>query len=554
MKKPLFTLVLSFLLASGIMNAQQWPGYTLYATSGGTTAILCDTNGTAWHTWSGLTGNTGYSSYLMPGGILWRTVTASGNSLSGGGMTGRVQKVDFNGAILWDYTYSSTTYCLHHDICPMANGNVLVISYDVKSASEVTAAGSSFSGAVWSEKVMELKPTGATGATVVWEWKVWDHVVQNTNASGANYQSSIVNHPELLNLNYKAAKDWMHMNGIDYNPVLDQITVSSHNLNEWYVIDHSTTTAEAASHAGGNAGHGGDFLYRWGNPAAYGATGTAILNVTHDAHWIPEGCPNAGRLVGFNNKGVSSSQSSVDQVTPVMNGYNYTFGTPTTYTQRHACNGYSSNMGNSQQLPNGNMLVCIATAGNIYEIDPAGNSIWTKSAGGTAPQAFRYDVCYVNQAAPAIPTITLNGSDLQSSTAVSYQWYLNGVQIAGATNQTYTPTQNGVYLVKVTDSNGCMYSYSVGYKYTGANSVNDLNLSNAVNIFPNPTTGVVNIDNKIFAGKEFEVTVYDALGKKLINEKNVFTLDLSGYESGLYFMSATSEGSVTVNKKISVVK
>lgn len=62
------------------------------------------------------------------------------------------------------------------------------------------------------------------------------------------------------------------MNGIDYNPVLDQIALSTHNLNEWYIIDHSTTTAEAATSSGGNSGKGGDLLYRWGNPAAYQAT------------------------------------------------------------------------------------------------------------------------------------------------------------------------------------------------------------------------------------------------------------------------------------------
>lgn len=289
----LFLITLCLYAVNGF--AQQWGDYTLYSIQNSTNTQLLDTNRNVVKTWTHTGKKTGYSSYLMPGGYLWKTISRTGNSFTGGPICGEVLKMDWAGNILWDYVYSTTDYCTHHDFCPLPNGNVLLIAYERISAANVAAAGGSFSGEMWSEKVVEIKPTGATTGEVVWEWRVWDHIVQNTDASKPNYQASIVQHPELLNVNYNATKDWIHMNGIDYNPILDQISVSSHNLNEWYIIDHSTTTAQAASHSGGNAGKGGDFLYRWGNPAAYGATGTTILNVTHDAHWIPEGVPNAGR-------------------------------------------------------------------------------------------------------------------------------------------------------------------------------------------------------------------------------------------------------------------
>jgi hypothetical protein len=64
------------------------------------------------------------------------------------------------------------------------------------------------------------------------------------------------------------------MNSIDYNPDLDQIALSVKGNSEAWIIDHGTTTAQAAGHTGGRRGQGGDLLYRWGNPLTYRA-GTA---------------------------------------------------------------------------------------------------------------------------------------------------------------------------------------------------------------------------------------------------------------------------------------
>lgn len=531
---------LSLLIQSGTF-AQSWGDYTLYSVQNSSTATLLDNSGNVYHTWAFNTDNkTGYSAYLLPGGDLIRTIKYSPNYFQGGGETGKFQKADWNGNVTWEYVYSTTNYAMHHDICPMPNGHVLLISYDLRSASEAEQAGCSSNMEIWSEKIVEIMQTGPTTGEIVWVWYLWDHLVQNHDATKSNYAPSISDHPELLNINYKTQKDWLHMNGIDYNPILDQITFSSHNLNEIYVIDHSTSTAEAATHQGGLSGQGGDFLYRWGNPVAYSMSGQQILYIVHDAHWSDDQCATSGQLVAFNNRG-TSNKSTIDFVDVPLDGYNYTRTAgapfqPLTYSSRYICNGSSSSMGNSQQLPNNNMLVCIATAGSLYEVNSAGTTLWSKNISGVSAQAFRYEDCYLTATQPEVPVITLVGNTLQSSDAAYYQWYLNGKAILGATSQTYTPSLSGHYLVRTAEASQCVYNYSQTIYYTYVTATNDLLSLKSISIGPNPTTGLI----KISTEKKIEsVAIFDLQGRHLSNPVDFNSIDLSDFSTGTYLIRIT---------------
>ena len=112
--------------------------------------------------------------------------------------------------------------------------------------------------------------------------------------------------------------DWTHFNSLAYNADLDQVMISVHGFSEFWIIDHSTTKAEAAGHEGGKYGKGGDLLYRWGNPQAYraGKATDQQLFGQHNAHWIPKGLPGAGHVLVFNN-GLGrkdGNYSSVDEI------------------------------------------------------------------------------------------------------------------------------------------------------------------------------------------------------------------------------------------------
>ena len=161
-------------------------------------------------------------------------------------------------------------------------------------------------------------------------------------------------------------------------------------FNELWIIDHSTTVAEAAGHAEGRSGKGGDLLYRWGNPQAYRA-GTATdqrLFAQHDVHWIASGLPGAGHLLLFNNgrHRPDGDYSSVEEIIPPADEDGRylcqpgaAFGLDRTvwsYTAPEKSRFYSLHISGAQRLPNGNTLICSGASGTLFEVTPKGNVVW----------------------------------------------------------------------------------------------------------------------------------------------------------------------------------
>lgn len=377
-----------------VNKAAAYNGYTLFAPNSETNTYLINNAGEVVHTWPG-TARPGHSVYLLEDGTLLRTEEGEGQGFNSGGQGGKLIKVAWDGTIIWEYDYFTSEHRQHHDVEPLPNGNILMIAWEVKNKTQCIAAGRNpdkLGMELWPDTVIEIKPT-ETGAEIVWEWHVWDHLIQDHNPTKGNYGNP-AEHPELVDINFTGAlpksSDWNHTNGMDYNAELDQIVLSIREFNEIWVIDHSTTTAEAAGHSGGKSGKGGDLLYRWGNPQAYrqGSEADRILFHQHDARWIPQGYPGAGNLMVFNNgpERTPVEYSSVDTFTPplLMDGsYAYTPGTaygpaaPTwTYTADPVTDFYSSFISGAHRLPNGNTLICSGSDGTLFEVTQAGEVVW----------------------------------------------------------------------------------------------------------------------------------------------------------------------------------
>ena len=369
----------------GVFNNQNGTqdGYTLFSPN--TSTYLIDNCGRMIKEWES-EHQVSVSVYLQENGDLLRSSRVSGGSFSGGGAAGRIERFNWDGDLEWTYEYANAEYQAHHDFEPLPNGNILLIAWERRSALEHEDAGGITPVEIWSEKVVELKPLGKNNAQVVWEWYIWDRAIQAENPDLPNY-GLLEDHPERLDINFgKSFPDWIHFNAIDYNVQRDEILLSSRNTNEIYIIDHSTTTEEAAGRVGGNKGKGGDFLFRWGNPRNHGVDTNQQLFGQHDAQWIPEGYPDAGEITIFNNNNPSELglYSSVIQINPYENG-NYTVNSekaflPETvnwsYTSIFQPNFHEPKQCGAMRLANGNTLITNSRKGVLFEVDQDGVEQW----------------------------------------------------------------------------------------------------------------------------------------------------------------------------------
>ncbi|DAC72888.1 MAG TPA: hypothetical protein DSN98_02695 [Thermoplasmata archaeon] len=361
-------------------------GQILFAPMDSGITYLIDNAGEVTHTWQS-NYFPGESAYLLDDGTLLRTIKLS---FIYGGDGGGVQKINWTGSLIWDYRYYTDNYLSHHDIHPLPNGNVLMIAWEFKSRVEAVTAGRNpdrlVGNTLMPDHIVEVKPTGPTSGDIVWVWHVWDHLVQDYDHTKDNY-GVVGDHPELIDINYGyTTADWLHTNSIDYNVEFDQILLSVRNFNEIWVIDHSTTTEEAAGHIGGNGGKGGDLLYRWGNPQAYHAGNAADEKffAQHDASWVETGYPGAGNILVFNNAGgrIGLVHTTIDEITPPVDSsgtYDLESGSaydPAVQTWIYDSDFYAFIIGGVTRLPNGNTLICNGPLGRFFEVTPDGTTVW----------------------------------------------------------------------------------------------------------------------------------------------------------------------------------
>jgi hypothetical protein len=351
-------------------------------------------------------------------------------------------------------------------------------------------------------------------------------MVQDFDITKANY-GIVENHPELIDLNYTlydSTADWQHANAIDYNATFDQVMLSVPCFNEIWIIDHSTTTSEAAGHTGGLVGVGGDLIYRFGNPSAYRAPGATKLFYQHDAHWAEINFSSTnqeyGKVVVFNNK-LGPNYSAVHTFSPTFDTYEWEYPKDTngvwgpnsfdwTYIANPPQDMYSTGLGAIQLLPNGNRLINEGREGRAFEITNSGQIVWEyKNPMKNGQPVAQYD------------------STLTPSINQQFRFLRYPTNFAAFTGRTLEPMG---YIELNPDTAFC----SVILNIENVDFVND-----AINVFPNPTASDIVVEFEKYSATPRKIEVVDMLGRLHLqfetgDQRNL--LQLQNLQSAIYLL------------------
>lgn len=515
-------------------------GYTLFAPVGNTETYLIDNCGFIVQQWHS-DYPPGQVAYLLENGNLLRTAMVMNPYFGSGGGGGRVELFSWDGDLLWEYDYSDREVHQHHDIEYLPNGNILLLAWERIDKDTLLALGREADitpGRLLVTKIVEVQPKGSSGGEIVWEWSALDHIIQDRDSSLLTY-GQLSDFPERINLNYAEADggggfaDWIHVNSIDYNAELDQIVLSARKFHEIWIIDHSTTTEEAASHKGGLQDKGGDLLYRWGNPVMYGH-GTAEeqqLYWQHDATWIPEGYPNAGQIMLYNNgqERADGNWSSIEVINaPLLSDGSYQVAEDApfaplkstwSYPKTPDYEFYSRTLSGVQPLPNGNTLICQGNGGYIFEVTPDGRKVWQYKS-------------------PVAPTgiLSQGASSISNRLFRAYRYGLDYPAFEGKDLSPRHPVELG-YL-----DYDCSLFPEVS---TAVTTITE----KEVKIYPNPSSGTINLEWERTLPRQIQVL--DAQGRLLqTHVSKQANAQVFITNSGIYFLQINSELGRSVQKVV----
>jgi hypothetical protein len=355
-------------------------GYVLAVENGSTKSYLLNKEGYKVYEWT-FEDNLGNDLEILPNGKLLGMFKSNNPEIAFGGYGGILKILNADGTTDWEYTYQTPNTIAHHDAEMLPNGNVLFIAWERITSEEAAQAGvDTTTTDIFPEVLVEINPSNNQ---IVWEWHSFDHIIQDKFDSLPNF-GNVSNNPQLVDFNFDVIDngDLMHANGIDYDEAKDVIYLSVNYYHEVWVIDHSTTTAEAATNSGGNYNKGGNLLYRFGNPEAYKNTqGQRIFYSNHFPNLLEGNEPGAGNILVYGN-GISQSTVFELDLPDVFSLLPNTNNEPTIVWSFTDPDLYFGRVSGAVRLRNGNTLIAEGDYG-FWEVTPNNEVVWKYNGNGS---------------------------------------------------------------------------------------------------------------------------------------------------------------------------
>lgn len=459
---------------------------------------------------------------LLPDGTLYRAVVDDQSTLGLPGNTGRIEHLDWDGNLIWGLTLSDTDFSFHHDFDILPNGNLILIVAQRRTEQEAIDNGRDpatiSNGELYEETIVEIEPVGSGDFNVVWEWNSWNHLIQDFDDTKLNF-GSIADSPGRVDINFAVEVgegDWWHANALSYSPERDQIILSIRDFDEFIIIDHSTTTQEAATDSGGNSGRGGRILYRYGNPESYqrGTAQDRVLDAQHNVQFIAAGSPNAGKISIFNNNPIEGFSSVLiidpefDEATSTYVNDGGAFGPDAPdFEYSDPENFFAPFLSGAQEFPNGNILINNGPSGFFFEIDPSQNN----------------EIVWSYQNPVGLNGILSDGDNPDSAQTFNFRALRYPVDFPAFEGRDLTP--QGVIELNPADF-ACETL-----------SVEDPLASAEIRIFPNPAANFIEIQTQDTPIDQIDI--FDLSGKKVVSTTDT-SINIASLKTGVYLLQIQS--------------
>ncbi|MBF66889.1 MAG: aryl sulfotransferase [Gammaproteobacteria bacterium] len=329
---------------------QSWDGLTLFCSVTGHHATLLNPEGEIVHRWHHSEGIQ-HAKLLENGHLLIHTKPfrhSEGRERTGGS-AGALMELDWDSNVLWAYRNPA----MHHDFARLPGGNHVVLTwYPVPDKYRCLVQGGhhheSEGDVMWGDVILEVDCSGRE----VSRWNSWEHF-----------------DPALdVICPLESHKEWSHANSLSITPQGDYL-VSFRLTSQVLIIDR----------------HSGAIKWRYGTEDERLEIG---LSHQHAATWL-----NNGNILIFDNgchRPRAPSFSRIIEVNPESREIEWKYQADVMLAF------YSFMCSGASRLPNGNTFITEAATGRLFEVTPAGETVWEyvspftyRSRFGHSPVVFR---------------------------------------------------------------------------------------------------------------------------------------------------------------------